>query len=85
MGLHDKVLVVGGCRAGFCEKALGAPPHQKKPVGARSKMDPQLAKAEAISDAGDSSVVIYLSKRKTHYAAAAREELLTVTSCHCGE
>lgn len=51
LGLHDKVLVLGG--GGHCEDKLGAaPPCGTEPVLPSSKMDPPLDKAEPFSEEG---------------------------------
>lgn len=51
----------------------GLPPRQTEPVPDGLKMDPLLAKAELISDDGDTQITTYLRKGKKHYMAAVRE------------
>jgi len=65
MGLHGKVLVVGGAigvaSVRSCEKL---PPCLIKPVPAGSKMDPPPPKAKPISNSGSTSVITYLRKER---------------------
>jgi len=44
-----------------------------QPVPASSKTDPLLAKAEPISDSGDTSVTTHLRKGKKCYSATVRK------------
>ena len=66
LDLCDKVLVaVGVYRCGFCNKLLEVSPlFEREPIPARSKTDPLLAKAEPISDSGNTSVIIFLRREK---------------------
>jgi len=63
MGLHGKVLLVGGpigvASVRSCEKL---PPCLIKPVPVGSKMDPPLAMAKPISDGGSASAITYLRR-----------------------
>jgi len=53
------------------------PPYLIQPVPAGSKMDPPLAKAEPISDAGSASVITYLrrERKKLHNFTAAERRV----------
>jgi len=53
-----------------CEKL---PPCLIKPVPARSKTDPPLAKAKPISDGGSASVIFKKGKKKTAVRQQLRE------------
>jgi len=65
IGLHGKVLVVGGALGvaslRSCEKL---PPYLIEPMPASSKTDPSLAKAKPISNSGSASVITYLRRGK---------------------
>lgn len=51
-----------GYRGGFCENMLEFPPYLTDPMPAGSKMDPQLAKDEPISDSDSNSGITYSRK-----------------------
>lgn len=51
-----------GYRGGFCENMLEFPPYLTDPMPAGSKMDPQLAKDEPISDSDSTSGITYSRK-----------------------
>jgi len=76
MGLHGKVLVVGGAiRVASVRSCQKLPLCLIKPVPAGSKRDPPLAKAEPISNSGSASVRTYLRRgRKTCGATAVKRE-----------
>lgn len=45
-----------GCRGGLCKKGPEAAPYQAELVPASSKTDPQLPRAQPISQAGGTSI-----------------------------
>ena len=57
----------GHAEVASVRRQQGLPPCQTESVPASSKMDPPLAKAEPISDAGGTSVITYLRKGKKCY------------------
>lgn len=59
MGLHDKVLVVGSYRSGFCKKMLEVPACPIKSIPDGSKIDTSLDKAEPVRNGGRDSVITY--------------------------
>ena len=53
------------CRGGLSDKRLGAAPCQAQTSPASSKLNPPLAKAHPVSEAGGTSVITCLRKGKT--------------------
>ena len=64
LGLHGKVLVVGGYRGGFCKKLLEASPVSDRANTSRLQTDPLLAKAEPTSNSGSASGITDLGRKK---------------------
>lgn len=75
LGLCFNVLVVGGYRAGFCEKMPEGFPLLQQSQCSWSKMNLLLAKAEPICD-GDrtSGIGIFKRRKKKSSTTAARRE-----------